>query len=177
MQTPKQQQRQRALDKDQISNQTVNKYIKSMEMSSQKTAADYRKRLNYFRDFVLKNYNLMLDELIVTLTTHPHGPKIDVYDLLSDYVTHIHKERNVSPLTLKLLVSTVRSYLETFDVEISPRKFKFKVRMPRVIRANKEAFQKSDIQTILNACHSIKLKTYVLFLAATGCRSSGSTIH
>jgi integrase len=143
-----------------------------MEMGSQKTASDYRKRLNYFRDFVLKNYNLSLDELITTLISYSHGPKIDVYDLLSDYVTHIQKERNVSPLTLKLLVSTVRSYLETFDVEISPRKFRFKVRIPRVIRANKEALQKSDIQTILNACHSIKLKTYVLFLAAIGCRAA-----
>jgi integrase len=142
-----------------------------MEISSKKTAADYRKRLNYFKIFVLKNYDLTLDDLVTALTHYSHGPKIDVYDLLSDYVSYIRKEKNLSPLTLKLLVSTVRSYLETFDVEISPRKFRFKVRMPRVIRSEKEALQKNDIQTILNACHNIKLKTYVLFLAATGCRA------
>ena len=110
---------QRVSDRD--TNQTVNKYIKSIEISSQKTATEYRKRLNYFKDFVLKNYNLTLDEIIKTLTTYSHGPKIDVYDLLSGYVEYIHKERNVSPLTLKSLISTVRSYLETFDVEISPQ--------------------------------------------------------
>ena len=78
--------------------------------------------------------HISLDELTLTLSTYSHGPKIDVYNLLSDYVSYIYKEKNVSPLTIKLLVSTVRSYLETFDVEISPRKFKFKVMTPRIIR-------------------------------------------
>ena len=44
--------------------------------------------------------------------------------------------------------------------------------MPRVVRAHKEALTKTDIQYILNACSDIKLKTYVLLLAATGCRAS-----
>jgi integrase len=62
--------------------------------------------------------------------------------------------------------------LESFDVEISPRKFKLKVRMPRVIRQSKEALIKEGIVNILNACSEIKLKTYCMFLAATGCRAS-----
>jgi integrase len=158
-------------DKNQTPNRTVNEYIEGVGMASEKTAADYRKRLDIFRGFVTQYYNLSLDELIVTLTTYSHGPKINIYNLLSEYVKYIQRERTVSALTLKLLVSTVRSYLETFDVEISPRKFRFKVRMPRVIRSDKEALHKNDIQEILNACHNIKLKTYVLFLAATGCRA------
>jgi integrase len=44
--------------------------------------------------------------------------------------------------------------------------------MPRVVRSHKEALTKTDIQTILNACSNIKLKTYILLLAATGCRAS-----
>lgn len=44
--------------------------------------------------------------------------------------------------------------------------------MPRVIQTTKEALSKEDIINILNACSSIKLKTYVLFLAATGCRAA-----
>jgi integrase len=167
-----QQPSQKILDKSQTPNQTVNKYIKSVEISNKKTAYEYRKRLDLFRIFVSKYNDLTLDQLIVTLTQHSHGPKIDVYDLLAEYISFILKERKVQPITLKLLVSAARSYLETYDVEISPRKFRFKVRMPRVIRARKEALQKSDIQSILNACHNIKLKTYVLFLAATGCRAS-----
>jgi integrase len=70
------------------------------------------------------------------------------------------------------MLSTIRNYLEYFDVEISGKKFRTKVGMPRVIRQDKEPLTKKDIQTILNAAHSIKLKTYLLFLAATGCRAS-----
>jgi integrase len=154
-------------------NSTVTKFIKgiSIRNPNANTAYDYKKRLESFRKFVLQQHNISLDELILTLTTYSHGPKIDVYNLLSDYIDYIQKEKRVSPLTIKLLVSTVRSYLETFDVEISPRKFKFKVITPRVIRSDKESLSKPDIQTILNACHSIKLKSYVLFLAVTGCRA------
>ena len=58
------------------------------------------------------------------------------------------------------------------DVDIIPRKFKFKVRLPKVVRKNKEALSKEDIVDILNACSDIRLKTYVMFLAAggLGCR-------
>jgi integrase len=91
--------------------------------------------------------------------------------LLSEYVGYIHREKNVSPLTLKLLLSTVKCYLETFDVEISPKKYKLKVRLPRVIRAEKEALSRQDVQAILNACHTLRLKTYVLFPASSGCRA------
>jgi outer membrane lipoprotein-sorting protein len=70
---------------------------------------------------------MSLDELILTLTTVSHGPKVDIYDLLSEYVSYIHKKKTVSPLTLKLLLSTVKCYLETLDVEISPKKYKLQV--------------------------------------------------
>jgi integrase len=57
-------------------------------------------------------------------------------------------------------------------VDISPRKFKLKVKMPKVIRQSKEALSKEDISDILNACSDIKLKTYVMLLAATGMRAT-----
>jgi hypothetical protein len=44
--------------------------------------------------------------------------------------------------------------------------------MPKVIRASKEPLTKEDIVLILNACSNIKLKTYIMFLAATGCRAT-----
>jgi integrase len=155
-----------------MDNLSVNSYITRKARSSKNTALHYTRRLNAFASFVSQKYNLTLDKLIKTLTTHSHGPKIDVYDLLSDYVSYIREQRDVSPLTIKILVSCARNYLETFDVEISQRKFQFKVSMPRVKESKKEPLTKEDIQIILNACSNIKLKTYVLFLAATGCRAS-----
>lgn len=150
----------------------VSKYIRGVAVTSKNTAKEYLKGLANFQQFVSQNYDLTLDELIVTLTVKGRGPKIDIYDLLSEYVSFILQSKKVSPITLKLRVSTVRNFLETFDFEISLRKFQFRVRTPRVVRAHKEALIKSDIQYILNACSNIKLKTYLLFLSATGCRAS-----
>jgi integrase len=60
----------------------------------------------------------------------------------------------------------VRNYLETSGIELSPRRYKLSVKTPRVKRSEKEALNKEDIRIILNACgHSLRLKTYVLFLA------------
>jgi integrase len=44
--------------------------------------------------------------------------------------------------------------------------------LPRVIRQNKQALSKEDIIDILNACSDIRLKTYVILLAATGMRAT-----
>jgi integrase len=44
--------------------------------------------------------------------------------------------------------------------------------LPRVIRKNKQALSKEDIIDILNACSDIRLKTYVMLLAATGMRAT-----
>jgi integrase len=159
-----------SVDKDK--DKTLTKYINRVEKRSKRSASLYNQRLGYFRDFINQKLDLTLDELIKTLTVQGRGPKIDVYDLLSDYVTFLQDTRNMSPLTLKFMLSTIRNFLEFFDVEISSKKFRNKVGMPRVIRQDKEPLTKKDIQTILNAAHSIKLKTYLLFLAATGCRAS-----
>ena len=155
-----------------LKNNTVEKYVKNTALSNQNTAYEYSKRLDSFGLFIQHDYSLSLDELITILTTTSLGPKIDVYDMLSNYVSYLHNNGKVSPITIKQRISTARSYLETFDVDISPRKFKVKVKMPRVIQTTKEALSKEDIINILNACSSIKLKTYVLFLVATGCRAT-----
>jgi integrase len=62
--------------------------------------------------------------------------------------------------------------LEYYDIDISPRKFKLKVKLPKVIRKSKEALDKQDIIHILNSCSDIRLKTYVMLLAATGMRAT-----
>ena len=56
-------------------------------------------------------------------------------------------------------------------MEISPRKFKVKVRFPKSVLKPKETLDKNDIINILNGCSDIKLKTYVMLLAVTGARA------
>jgi hypothetical protein len=62
---------------------------------------------------------------------------------------------------------TVKNFLEYHDVDISPRKFKLKVKLPKVVRRKKEALSKEEIVNILNMCSDIRLKTYVMLPAAT----------
>jgi integrase len=152
--------------------QTVRKYIDSVASVNINTAYEYQKRLDYFGSFLKDKYNLSFDELVDILTFN-RTPSVNVYDLLSSYVAY-HQKKEVAPsaITIKAWVTTVKNFLEYWDVEISPKKFKLKVRLPRVVRQSKEALSKEDIVNILNTCSSIKLKTYYMFLAATGCRAT-----
>ena len=96
---------------------------------------------------------------------------VDPYQLLNKYVSYLQSHHNLSPLTLKQEVITAKNLLEYYDVEISPRKFKLKVKLPKIIRKNKQALSKEDVINILNSCSDIRLKTYVMLLAATGMRA------
>ena len=62
---------------------------------------------------------------------------------------------------------TAKNFLEYHDVDISQRKFKIKVKLPKVIRRKKEALSKEDIINILNIRSDIRLKTYVMLLPLT----------
>lgn len=96
--------------------------------------------------------------------------KFYVYDALGDYCVYLQNSQ-IYTTTLKQRIVTTKNFLEFNDIDISPRKFKIKVRLPKDIKRNKEAIDKHDIINILNGCSDIKLKTYVMFLACTGMRA------
>jgi integrase len=135
---------------------------------SKRTAMEYAKRLNSFREFILFNYgNLTLDNLIVKIKEGSENQ----YSVLSNYTLYLLNGDKVSNLTLKQWVVTAKNFLEYHDVDVSPRKFKLKVKLPKVIRKKKEALSKEDIVSIVNTCSDIRLRTYVMLLAATGMRA------
>ena len=131
---------------------------------NQSTAVKYNERLKKFEAFVSERYNLDIDDVVKRITKG----KIDAYSVLSNYILYLREKRNnrISPITLKNSVITIKNFLEYFDIDISPRKFKLKVRLPKVIRKSKEALSKEDVVDILNACSDIRLKTYVMFLGS-----------
>ena len=133
------------------------------------TAREYSTRLKSFKQFVLINYGRLftLDNLIVKLKEGSENQ----YSVLNNYAAFLLHTNNISNSTLKQRVVTAKNFLEYHDVDISPRKFKLKVKLPKVIRRTKEALSKEDIVTILNNCSDIRLRTYVMFLAGTGMRA------
>ena len=139
----------------------VSSYLTNVAVVNKSTASKYKERLKKFEVFVSEYYELGIDSIITQITKG----KIDLYDALGKYVLYLNNNF-ISPVTLKNHVITVKNFLEYHDIDISPRKFKLKVRMPKVVRKNKEALSKEDIIDILNACSDIRLKTFVMFLAS-----------
>jgi integrase len=117
--------------------------------------------------FLLKDLKKSTDHIIEDIKLG----SLDVYDILSGYSVYLQNNSNISAITLKQRIITAKNFLEYHDVDISPRKFKFKIKLPRVIRRNKDALNKEDIINILNACSDIRLKTYIMLLAAGGFRA------
>jgi integrase len=140
---------------------------------STSTAVQYKSELNSFANFVYKTYGLNIDSLVEKILYSGNLDKnrtFDPYDVLSKYTASLIG--TIAPTTVKHRLLTVKNFFEYCDIEISPRKFRLKVRLPKSIRKEKEPLSKEDIVGILNACSTIRLKTYVMLLAATGMRAS-----
>ncbi|MGH9980016.1 MAG: tyrosine-type recombinase/integrase [Nitrososphaeraceae archaeon] len=131
------------------------------------TAIEYHFRLSNFEKFIFSQYEFSLDKFINNILLS----KLDPYEILSDYCIYLQENR-LHRSSLKNGVTTVKNFLEFNDVDISPRKFKLKVKFPKNISRIREALDKNDITNILNSCSHIKLKTYVMLLASTGMRAT-----
>ena len=147
---------------------SVAMYITNVSTMSRSTAREYSARLNYFKDFVAKKYNNQsIDHLLVKLKKGHQDP----YNILNGYAGYL-RDCNISALTLKQRIVTVKNFFEYYDVDISPRRFKLKIKLPRIVRKKKAALSKEDIVEILNTCDNIRLRVYVVLLAATGMRAT-----
>ena len=119
-----------------------------------------------FKNFISAAFDLNIDEILEEIKCG----NLDVFEVLNEYSSHL-SNTNISSITIKQRVVTVKNFFECNDIDIRPKKFKLKVKLPRIIRKNKEALSKEDVTDILNACSDIRLKTYVMLLASTGMRA------
>jgi integrase len=150
--------------------EAIGKYIKMISVNNSRTGNEYLTRLITFETYIKEHYPFSLDELTINKL---FNYRENIYELLaavSWLSQRIGKDGyKLSNVSIKQRVITAKNFLEFFDIDINPRKFKLKVKMPRVVMQYKEALTKEDIIKILEACGKFKLKTYLLFLAATGC--------
>jgi integrase len=155
-------------DDSSINNSAVTIYIRNIRTMSKSTADEYLSRLNNFENFIAMEYDshLTIHDLIAKIKK----ATLDQYSVLNGYAAYL-RNCNITTSTLKQRVITVKNFLEYCDVDITPRKFKLKVKLPKVVRKKKEALSKEDTIDILNICDNIRLRTYVMLLAATGMRA------
>jgi integrase len=134
------------------------------------SAVIYGAHLKPFESFASNFYGLDLDSFVINIKEGKYNP----YDILSEFAAYLQNPNYNLPLsaiTLRTRVKVVKNFLEFNDVDISANKFKLKVRLPKAIKKHKEALSKDDVRDIILACSDIRLKTYVMFLAATGMRA------
>ena len=150
------------------SSESLKKFIQSVTIRNKRTAVQYNFRLSFFERFLKEKYKINLDVLLqkIKLTEY------NLYDVLNDYCLFLQNNYNIGTLAFRDKIITVKTFLEYNDIEISPRKFKLKVRFPKTVLRYKEAIDKEDIIKILNGCSDLRLKTYLMLLASTGLRAT-----
>jgi integrase len=154
------------------SSRAINDYVETIP--HKRTRLEYFGRLLTFEKFIKEKYNYTVDELTINKLV---DFRENIYKLLSSYVvwlsSYVDKNgHNLSPVSIKNRIVTIRTFLESFDIDINQRKFKIHVKLPRVATEDKEPLSKEDIIRMLEACDKFKLKAYIMFLAATGARAS-----
>ena len=150
------------------SSESLKKFIQNVTIRNKRTAVQYNFRLSFFERFLKEKYKINLDVLLqkIKLTEY------NLYDVLNDYCLFLQNNYNIGTLAFRDKIITVKTFLEYNDIEISPRKFKLKVRFPKTVLRYKEAIDKEDIIKILNGCSDLRLKTYLMLLASTGLRAT-----
>ena len=163
-----QKQPQQIIETHNNSSSLIVQFVESVSIRNKNTARQYHLRLILFAKFVEEKYQTTMDNLIKQLKNREYDP----YVVLNDYCIFIQKNYNLSSVTFRDKIITAKTFLEYNDIELSPKKFKLKVRFPKTIFRHKEAIDKEDIIKILNGCSNLRLKTYVMLLASTGLRAT-----
>jgi integrase len=155
----------------------VKQFLNSKGRNSEKTRDIYGTALYHFQTFVsISDYK---QHNIETILVPIENKEIDVYYLLDDFVNYLSERQDaynsntkLSDGTKRLYVVGVRSYLEYHDIEISSKKFRNKVTVPKKHRRRKQALTAEFIRTILLACNNTRLKVFILVLASSGMRAN-----
>jgi integrase len=158
----------------------IQRYLDDLAVQNPNTAKVVGYYLEDFVQYVKDTYRQEAagDTVVDLIIKDVKSGKMDVYDLLRDYVHYLDirklKPGKISPATLIQKVKVVKRLLEYSDIDISSSKFKMKVKMPRSVKRQKRPLTKNAIRELLNACQDIRLKTFLMWLASSGCRATES---
>ena len=154
---------------EEIGFQRVLTFLSSMERNSMNSRYAYQYGLVHFQRFLSQKYP---DYNLETILKPLAEDKINAYELLDSFISYMQTSNaTLTPGSIKLYMTSIRSYFAYNDVDILPSKFKRKVKMPKSYREDEEPLDASDIRRILLACNNRRLKTYLLVLASGGMRA------
>ncbi len=144
-------------------------FLNSVERNSIGSRRAYSSGILHFSNFISEKYSNYNSETILHALIKD---KINVYELFEGFISYLLKIRaGITPKSISLYVTALRSYFAYYDIDVIPSKFKRKVRMPKIYREDEEPLDTSDIRKILLSCNNRRLKVFLLVLASGGMRA------
>jgi integrase len=166
----------------QTSTPKVQRFLDSISRNSMKSMRSYSSALTHFQNFLFQNqgrngkYSKYSIETILKALSEN---KINIYELFDDFISFllIYRE-GITPKSISLYLSALKSYFAFYDVDVIPSKFRRKVKVPKLYREDEHAIDVEDIRKILLSCNNRRLKAYLLILASSGLRAvEGASIR
>jgi integrase len=127
----------------------IDRYVNLISRNNRATGKEYHFRLRTFEKYCISTHKFNLDDLLISKSKTVH---VDIYELLNGFVSYLIDKNRYSNLSIKHRVITARNLLEYYDMEVSPRKFRFKVIIPKPVIKHKEALTRESIIQILENC-------------------------
>ena len=149
-----------------VDSSRVNTFLDSIQRGSNNTKKLYNTSLNHFAQFLL--LKKQTPDTIIPLLTKG---KVNTYELLDQFVSYLIKE-GVKPLSLKVYVAVIKSFLQFSDVDIIPYKYRRRVKVPKYYSDAEEPITLPDIRTLLEFNNNHRLRTYILLLVSSGMRAT-----
>jgi integrase len=102
--------------------------------------------------------------------------KVNIYELLDTFVSYVLATKpEITPKSLALYLTAIRSYFAFYDIDVIPSKFRRKVKVPKLYREDEEPLDANDIRKLLLNCSNRRLKSYLLILISAGMRAVEAT--
>lgn len=145
-------------------------FLNSIERGSENSRKSYQTSLIHFAQFLSNGFSKPVQTPDTVIPSLKAG-KINTYELLDSFVTYLTNKKEVAPLSLKVYVSAVKSYLEFNDIDIVPSKFRRRVKVPKYYPDQEEPLTLPDIRHLLEFNSNHRLRTYILLLVSSGMRA------
>jgi len=167
------------LSKETFCQKKVKDFLESVGRNSSKSERIYGFGLSHFQTFLSDKFDgtTSTTTTLETIIDSIVRQEMNVYTLLDNFVSYLlspnasQTNQKLSPNSISLYVAAVRSFLQYYDIDITPSKFKRRVKLPKNHREDEEPLDVADIRRLLLSCNNRRLKPYLLVLASGGMRA------
>ena len=150
-------------------------FLQSIERNSIRSKRSYSSGLTLLQNFLKAKEQQIRYEGCYnceTILQPLFENRTNIYELFDSLISYILTTKpEITPRSLSLYISALKSYFAYYDIDVIPSKFRRKVKMPKLYREDEEAIDAEDIRKILLSCNNRRLKAYLLVLSSGAMRA------